>query len=193
MTQMSQMNFLSVATICSFISCTGARPVYEGKPNNEPGVLHLHATYTEAYCGGADPGPDGMPRPQPWRGPMYLRVATPDSNSNMALNDLQLPIVDTIRTDATGNGTLTLPAGQYLLLDQEHVDDTRYRQLMELHDRPALGQQMIDTACLKRWLRGPFGVVTIRGGDTTRVELPLFGHCPWHATPCLPYLGPYPP
>lgn len=167
--------------------------MYPWKDGRGTGVLHLHATYTAPYCGGADPGPEGMPRPHPWRGPMYLRVAAPDSTGNMALNDLQLPIVDTIRTDATGNGTLTLPAGHYLLLDQDRVDDRRYQQLLKDHDRPALHTDAIDKTCLDRWLHGPFGVVTIRGGDTTRVELPLFGHCPWHATPCLPYLGPYPP
>jgi hypothetical protein len=167
--------------------------MYPWKGGPGSGVLHLRATYTAPYCGGADPGPEGMPRPEPWRGSMFLRAATADSTGIMAPNDLQRPIVDTIRTDATGNGYLTLPAGHYLLLDQDRVDDRRYQQLLKDHDRPALHTDAIDKACLERWLHGPFGVVTITGGDTTRVELPLFDQCPWYNTPCVSYHGPLPP
>jgi hypothetical protein len=164
-------------------------------PEKDPrtGTLHLHVTHTAAYCGGADPGPEGMPRPQPWQGSMYLRAATPDSTGRMALNDLQRPILDTIRTDATGNGYLELPVGSYLLLDQEHVDDRRYRQLLTDHARPAMYTEPIDTTCLERWLHGPFGVVSIVRGDTARVDLPLFDRCPWYSTPCVEYHGPLPP
>ena len=124
---------------------------------------------------------------------MYLRAATTDSMGLMARNELQRPILDTIRTDATGNGYLELSAGHYLLLDQDRVDDRRYQQLLKDHDRPALHTDAIDKACLGRWLHGPFGVVTIRGGDTTLVDLPLFDQCPWYNTPCVSYHGPLPP
>lgn len=157
------------------------------------GVLHLHVTYTAAYCGGADPGPEGMPRPEPWRGPMYLRQATPDSSGRMALNELTRPILDTVRTDHTGHGYLTLPTGHYLLLDQDHVDDRRHQQLLKDHARPTMHSAPIDTTCLRRWLVGPFGAITITGGDTTLVDLPLFDNCPWNDTPCVNYLGPLPP
>ncbi|HQW85725.1 MAG TPA: hypothetical protein PLH93_01000 [Flavobacteriales bacterium] len=134
-----------------------------------------------------------MPRPVPWRGAMYLRVATPDSNGIMALNELGRPIIDTIRTDGNGNGYRVLPAGHYLLLDQDRVDDRRYRQLLMDHARPALYTEPVDKACLDRWLHGPFGVVTIRGGDTAHVELDLIDQCPWTNTPCVHYHGPLPP
>ena len=157
------------------------------------GVLHLHATYTAPYCGGADPGPEGMPPPEPWSGPMYLRPATPDSTGTVAPNDLSVPVTDTIRTDRTGHGYRTLKAGTYVLLDQDRVDDRRYQQLLKDHAKPAMYTDPIDRACLDRWLHGPFGVVRITGGDTTRVELPLFDQCPWYSTPCVTYRGPLPP
>jgi hypothetical protein len=178
---------------CSNIRTTDRGELYPWKGSRGTGVLHLHATYTAPYCGGADPGPEGMPRPMPWRGAMYMRMATPDSTGLMAPNDLHRPILDTIRTDSNGNGYLELPAGHYLLLDQEHVDDRRYQQLLKDHDRPALHTDAIDKDCLDRWLHGPFGVITITGGDTTRAELPLFDHCPWNDTPCVGYFGPNPP
>ncbi|MBL8002634.1 MAG: hypothetical protein JNL05_11805 [Flavobacteriales bacterium] len=157
------------------------------------GVLHLHATYTAPYCGGADPGPEGMPRPEPWSGAMFLRPAKPDSTGAMARNELSVPVADTIRTDRTGNGYRTLKAGTYLLLDADRVNDTRYQQLLRDHAKPALYTEPIDKACLDRWLHGPFGVITVRGGDTTHVDLPLFDQCPWYNTPCVHYHGPLPP
>jgi len=167
--------------------------MYDWKRAKRIGVLHLHATHTTAYCGGADPGPEGIPRPKPWSGPMYLRPATPDSTGTMAPNDLSVPIPDTIRTDRTGHGYRTLHMGTYLLLDQDRVDDKRYRQLLKDHAKPALYTDPIDMACLDQWLYGPFGVVTVTGGDTVHVELPLFEQCPWYSTPCVNYHGPLPP
>lgn len=157
------------------------------------GVLHVHATYTAPYCGGADPGPEGMPRPEPWQGRMFLRSALVDSTGLFARNDLNAPIIDTLLTDGTGNGNLALPAGTYLLLDEDRVDDRRYQQLLKDHAKPALHTGPIDKECLDRWLHGPFGVITIPGGDTTHVALPLFDQCPWYSTPCVHYNGPLPP
>lgn len=124
---------------------------------------------------------------------MYLRRAEPDSSGMFAINDLRQPIHDTIRTDATGNGYLRLPAGYYLLLDRERVDRRKHDALLREHARPAMYTEPIDTACMQRWLYGPFGVVHITGGDTLRVDLPMHGECPWYATPCVSYHGPLPP
>ena len=53
--------------------------------------------------------------------------------------------------------------------------------------------QVVPLVSLDRWLHGPFGVITITGGDTTHVDLPLFDQCPWYSTPCVHYNGPLPP
>ena len=186
-----------VAAVLLLSACSANRTTNRGELHpwrqTTTGVLHLHVTHTAAYCGGADPGPEGMPRPHPWQGAMFLRPATPDSSGTMAPNDLSLPITDTIRTDRTGKGYLTLPVGHYLLLDQDRVNDTRFHQLLKDHAKPAMYTEPMDKACLDRWLHGPFGVVTIRGGDTTHVALPLFEQCPWYSTPCVSYHGPLPP
>src|SRR4030095_16099069 len=73
------------------------------------GVLQLHITWTEPYCGGAEPDPSELPRPQPWQGSMYLRPAKPDSSGRMAINDLRVPVTDTIRTGPAGDGVIELP------------------------------------------------------------------------------------
>ena len=196
MTQMQRAWRLVMANAV-LCSCVITHPPLDGGMHpraggSTQGVLHLHCTYTAPYCGGADPGLEGMPRPEPWQGRLFLRTAAPDS-TGMAVNDPRLPILDTMRTDSMGNGYRKLPVGWYLLLDQDRVDDRRYRQLLKDHARPAMHTEPIDKACLDRWLRGPFGVVTIRGGDTTHVELPLFDQCPWYNTPCVSYHGPLPP
>jgi hypothetical protein len=171
---------------------TTNRSGMDGGGNTRTGVLHLSATYQPAYCGGADPGLD-YPRPYPWQGPMYLRRAQPDSTGKFAINDIHTPVFDSIRTNALGQGYLVLPPGTYLLLDRDRVDDRRYRQLLREHSKPTLYTHPIDTTCMRKWLIGPFGVVTITSGDTLRVDLPFFGKCPWNDTPCVGYFGPYPP
>jgi hypothetical protein len=192
-----ELRCVMVGTVLLLSACATNRSTNRGEmyPWREArtGVLHIRATYTAPYCGGADPGPEGMPRPEPWSGAMFLRPATPDSTGAMARNELSVPITDTIRTDRTGNGYRTLKAGTYLLLDADRVDDARYQQLLRDHAKPALYTEPIDKACLDRWLHGPFGVITITGGDTTHVELPLFDQCPWYNTPCVHYRGPLPP
>jgi hypothetical protein len=180
------------------VSCATPTSTLDGEMYNwdrtqGAGIIHLYATYTAPYCGGADPGPEGMPRPQPWRGALYLRAAQPDSTGRFALNDLRSPIIDTIRTDDSGNGHVRLPAGNYLLLEQDRTDDKRYNELLRDHAKPTMHTQPIDTACMRRWLHGPFGVITITGGDTLHIDLPMHGRCAWYDTPCVNYFGPLPP
>ncbi|HMC96115.1 MAG TPA: hypothetical protein VKG92_00535 [Flavobacteriales bacterium] len=124
---------------------------------------------------------------------MFIRAARPDSTGKFALNDLHEPILDTIQMNSEGHGYVALPAGEYLLLDQDRVDDRRYRKLLRDHARPVMYTEPIDTACMRRWLHGPFGVFRVTGGDTLHMEYPMYGQCPWYATPCVTYNGPLPP
>ena len=124
---------------------------------------------------------------------MYIRAAEPDSTGNMAVNDLRKPVIDSIQLNSEGHGHLTLPVGDYLLLDGDRVNDRRACQLRRDHTKPVMYTEPIDTACLRQWLRGPFGVLRITGGDTLHVEHPMHGQCPWYATPCVRYNGPLPP
>lgn len=124
---------------------------------------------------------------------MFIRMASPDSTDQFAINDIGLPILDPIRTDGTGHGYLTLPPGGYLLLDRERKDRNRHDQLLHDFAKPTPHQDAVNKDCLKRWLHGPFGVLTIAAGDTLHVELPLHGQCPWYSIPCVNYRGPLPP
>ncbi|MBK9761641.1 MAG: hypothetical protein IPO90_17175 [Flavobacteriales bacterium] len=109
------------------------------------------------------------------------------------MNDLHEPILDTIIMNEEGNGYLELPAGCYLLLDKDRLNDSTYRQLLRDFAKPAMYTQSIDTACMRNWLYGPFGVIKLLAGDTTHEELGLRGYCPWDDTPCVRYNGPLPP
>ncbi len=202
MAQMTQKKYGVVLFIITCIACSrSSHPsgrgydMYDrqGGSVEKHGILHLHCTYTEPYCGGADPGPEGMPRPQPWSGRLFIRVARPDSTGKFAINDLRDPVLDTIQMNSAGNGYLALPAGQYLLLDHDRVDDLRYRELLRDHAKPAMYTEPIDTACMRKWLHGPFGVIRITSSDTLHQEYPMHGLCPWYDTPCVRYNGPLPP
>lgn len=157
------------------------------------GVLHLRCTTTDPYCGGAEPDPDDLPRPHPWTGTLYLRPVIPDSTGTSAINDVREPVTDTVRMNTAGEGYVRLPAGHYVLIDRDHLDTRRYEQLLRDFTVPARDNDPIDTACLRQWLRGPFPVLTIHGGDTLHITHPQYGRCPWYATPCVGYHGPLPP
>lgn len=185
--------------VCLLLArCTAHRQAEDGarggrQRDHGSGVLHIHATYTAAYCGGADPGPEGMPRPHPWSGRMYIRRAEPDSTGRFALNDPGAPVLDSIRMNSEGDGWLRLPAGTYLILDRDRVDRAEHDRLLRDHRKGALYTEPIDKACMDRWLRGPFPLHTITAGDTLHMPLPLHGQCPWYSTPCVGYHGPLPP
>lgn len=194
---MAQRLLIGAAILFAF-SCTSHRTVSDGgldpyRGRVGTGMLHLHCTYTAPYCGGAAPDPSDYPRAYPWRGRMFIRAAHPDSTGKFSINDLREPVLDTITTNAEGHGFLALPAGTYLMLDQDRVDGTQYEKLLHDHAKPAMYTEPIDTACLRRWLHGPFGVLTIAGGDTLHMEYPMYGQCPWYSTPCVHYFGPLPP
>lgn len=62
---------------CSTTRTTDRGGMYPCKAGPGAGVLHLRATYTAPYCGGADPGPEGMPRPG--GGGRFRPVTLPDT------------------------------------------------------------------------------------------------------------------
>ena len=169
---------------------------YDRKGTTGPkptGILHLHATWTEPWCGGMEPDPGQWQHNTPWSGVMYIRMAKPDSTGRFAFNDLALPVLDSIRTEGAGHGYLKLEQGTYLLLDRDRIDRIRHDQLLRDFAKPSPYQDAVDKDCLKQWLHGPFGAITIVPGDTSHVELPLHGQCPWYSNPCVNYHGPLPP
>ncbi len=171
-------------------SCSQRQAVLDGFFEN--GTIHVHCTWTEPYCGGAEPDPADHPRPQPWSGKMFIRAARPDSTGKLAINDLREPTA-MIQMNTEGDGYLILPPGQYILIDEDRADDRRYSELLRDHMKPTKFKEPIDTACLRQWLFGPFGVCAIKPGDTLHVDYPFHGKCPWYSTPCVRYSGPLPP
>ncbi len=183
---------VALVAICS---CRGLSTITRTAQNDDlaAGILHLHATWTEQWCGGAEPDPSEWPRTTPWSGSLFIRRAVPDSTARFALNDLREPILDSINLDGAGRGWLQLPAGNYLVLDRDHVNRMKHDALLRDHAEPSMYTTPIDTACLRRWLRGPFPVHAITAGDTLHMEVPLHGQCSWYATPCVQHNGPLPP
>lgn len=198
MAEITRLKCVGSWIVLTAAACTTTRHshnggMYDWNRGSAHGVLHIHATYTPAYCGGADPGPEGMPRTYPWQGRMYVRKAVPDSTGRSAINDPDSPVLDSMQMNSEGHGWLDLPAGTYLIFDRDRVDRTRHDQLIRDHKAGAMYTDPIDRACMDRWLRGPFPFHTINAGDTLHMPLPLHGQCPWYETPCVNYQGPLPP
>lgn len=146
-----------------------------------------------AWCSGMEPDPSQWPRTVPWSGTMYMRAVLPDSTGRTAFNNVKDERPYPIVTDSTGHGRLVLPAGSYILVDEDRKDRTRYDQLLRDFGKPSQHRNAIDKACLDRWLQGPLEVITITAGDTLHMALTLQDKCSWERVPCAAYHGPLPP
>ena len=179
------------------MACSGRRIVdpgfFDPDQSQRSGFLHLHCTWTEPYCGGAEPDPEQLPRPTPWRTTFFVRATIPDSSGRTAFNDPDAPLADSVVTGADGQGTTTLPTGDYLLIDRDRVDRVRHDRILRDHAKPSGANDAADPDCLRRWLLGPFQVIRITPDDTLSVRIDERGNCPWYSTPCVSYHGPLPP
>jgi hypothetical protein len=192
MTQMIQMGSVIGVLLTVLSSGCAKRPLARA-PHGQVGVLHVHATHTEAYCKGVAPRPEDYPTAQPWSGVLYLRSAGTLDEQGRAFNDVRRPVLDSIRTDDIGHGQLDLPPGTYILIDRDRATDRRYHQLLKDHAQATPHRGAIDKDCLDQWLRGPFSTVTIVADDVTPVDHHTISKCSWNSVPCAPWMGPLPP
>lgn len=184
----------SVAGMAAFLHMLGACVTQKANaPDERTGTLLLHATHTEAYCKGVAPRPEDRPTARPWQGVLHVRPASEVDARGQAINDVRLPVVDSIRTGADGKGMTTLPPGSYILIGHDHMDDRHYHHLLKTHAEATPHRRAIDKDCLAQWLRGPFPVFTITAGHTMRVEHHGHGECSWNSVPCAAWMGPLPP
>lgn len=157
------------------------------------GILHIHSTWTDPHCGGALLIQEDGRHALPWNGPHYVRLVDAAPGADKALNDVDRPIIDTLRTQGDGHGYLALAPGPYIIVDKDRINDKQYQTYRRKYATGNDHYDPIDTACLRQWMHGPFKVVRITAGDTTHAPVALSGRCSWHSVPCRQYKGPLPP
>lgn len=183
-----------VILICSAVLC-GCGNVRRTPSHAAPdtGVLHVHCTWTPAHCGGAYIDFDAQRPEQGWAGTLFLRSAKPVGDGLPAINDLSLPVIDSVRMNARGDGYVRLRPGMYLLLERDRIDDRQAKAYLREHAQPTEYHLAADTSCMRQWLTGPFDVIAVAPGDTAHVRRNFSGRCSWDAVPCVQYIGPLPP
>ncbi len=137
------------------------------------------------YCGGAYPTPE---QALGWNSPMgnhefvILMDSTIDHNKEYHLK--------VYGTDGDGIANLTLPKGTYYIYRAEKFE---MLEALEKKYRPTTDKQMVWSGidCLKQWQASPdLKLVVEENMETTITEN---AQCFQGTTPCVNYVGPYPP
>lgn len=152
--------------------------------------LSGNITFTSDYCGGARPSENMLERlatPTPYQGKVfYIRSGE--------RNNLNSPILYTVVTDSTGHYSVSLPPGNYCMID-EFRKDTSF--ILDVYKRdPTLQPNYLvvhDKECLQNWFNSCFYGFTILDTDVSNINFNIHRSCfrP-EGVPCIDYNGPLP-
>jgi hypothetical protein len=137
------------------------------------------------YCGGAYPSPE---QAMGWNSPLgnlEFMILTDDHLDSNKEYDLKV-----YGTDGDGIANLSLPKGTYYIYRAEKFESI---VALEKKYRPTTDAQLIWSGieCLKQWQASPDLKLVVEGNmETTITEN---AQCFQGTTPCVNYVGPYPP
>ena len=138
---------------------------------------------TRSYCGGAAPSQemlDNLRIPIPFEG---LKVHARQGTAN----DLKKPLLRTTTTDANGNYSFKLPAGEYCIIYDERakLPDTKNFEANYL---------VYDQACFVEWVKACDATVKVTDANVSAPSFTLRQPCmKSYYSNCIRYQGPYPP
>lgn len=143
-------------------------------------TVHFHITQSSDWCSGVAPGPETyeqMTRPRDYVGVHVYIKKGPQNHINSKI------ITEGI-TDSSGNLSVQLPAGNYILLREDKLKSIVFPKNDEYCTW--------DSICIKNeWLKGDLSFVVNDSSDKNLI-LDFRKHCTW-STPCMNYSGPLPP
>jgi hypothetical protein len=137
------------------------------------------------YCGGAYPSPE---QAMGWDSPLGNQEFVILTDDHLDLNkEHNLKVYG---TDGDGIANLSLPKGTYYIYRAEKFQTI---EALEKKYHPTTGAQLIWSGieCLKQWQASPDLKLVVEGNmETTITEN---AQCFQGTTPCVEYVGPYPP
>jgi hypothetical protein len=141
------------------------------------------------YCGGAEISPEEMAeyaKPRTWDGArFYVRKGIK--------NNVKEPVVASFVTDKDGNFSITLPPGDYCIVEPRKCDKKYINKLAKDHKKASEYYEAADINCLTKWLSQPEHIFTVKEGARNTVEMIYQNPCEWMGPPCVGYTGPPPP
>jgi hypothetical protein len=141
-------------------------------------------TYTSDYCGGAAPPEEllnQLKTPTPYMGKiLHIRAAQ--------TNDFSKPILHTLVTDSLGHFSVSLPPGNYCMIDDFRKDGSFVQTLNKKNNLSTNNQQCVDD-----WLNSCLYSFTVTQANITNIQLNIHRICfvP-EGVPCVSYDGPLP-
>lgn len=146
-------------------------------------------TSTESYCGGAPPPSD-----------LLAELNTPKPIVQIELfirkdvNDISKPILYTVTTDDKGQFSITLPVGNYVVVDSRKKDKVIYNQTLEKYKVETNNTSAIDIECYKQYIKEPDFYIKVTSSSKQPISISHNYHkkCDWAGAPCVEYRGPLP-
>ncbi len=150
---------------------------------------------SSAYCGGAYPGEEAIenikkPRPFPLKR-LYIKQGRE--------NDFSNPVVLEFRSDSAGNFSISLPLGEYCIIDDSKKNKSSYENILKRYAKGTENNTAVDRNCLRNWFRTPELVFTVvKAGQQNevtpnKVNILFTEKCGWDQVPCSTWIGSLPP
>ena len=143
-------------------------------------------TGTSAYCSGARPPAEllaqlAIPKPKPNK-KIYIKKGE--------VNSFDSKIFMELTTDTAGKFHAKLPAGKYLIVDEEKKDTAYYNKLLREHKTETKSFEAVDTVCLKEWFLKPDVTFEVKNAEVKNISVNYRKEC--FNLPCTRFRGPYP-
>ena len=181
---MNRLFLLVIPLLFAACAVQKASTVGASKPVVNYTIKLLWQVHTP-YCGGAYPTPE---QAMGWNSPLGNQEFAILTDDHLDLNkehDLKV-----YGTDGEGIANLSLPKGTYYIYRAEKFEAI---ESLEKKYRPTTDKQMVWSGieCLKQWQSTPDLQLIVEGNmEATITEN---AQCFQGTTPCVNYVGPYPP
>jgi hypothetical protein len=171
----STILLLMIACSVSSLMCTTSKQNVKTKFQVSGSIMQ-----TVSYCGGAQPSKEildscNTPRGVPF-GKLFVKEGSKNGESSK--------IVDTIVANANGNFSISLPAGDYCLV--EEWKSKPYKLPLKTKD------QTVDSACYKNLYNTCDFQLNITNKDVENIKILFHRKCLFNQ-PCVSFHGPLPP
>jgi hypothetical protein len=167
-----------------------AQLFFAQKPKKLGVLVEGEVTQTSQYCGGARP-------PQE----LLKRLATPSPLANQKLyirsglvNELRIPVLDSVVTDKKGNFKIKLPKGDYCIVNRQKKDVETFNEYLEKYRIETETYGVIDKDCYSDFVQQPDGFLTIKGTEKKAIKWKIHyeNPCEYNANRCVQYKGKLP-
>ena len=146
-------------------------------------------TETSSYCGGAAPSDELIKELETPKPIAFKKMFVKSGNVNKA----NAKVIKEFTTDSLGQFSLKLPYGQYCLVDEDKVNDAKYKLILTKYAVKTESNEPVDPKCLAKWFAQPDYIFSVSKKSAKKIAHNYHRACNWSGAPCVIYNGPFPP